>query len=143
MEVGGTLEGTDGTEIIATEIIHDAWELLQEGKQSVSLPAEGKRYYLITLSVANVQANDDSLYVGASDFELVGDSRVVYSFDFGNHCGGYARYGSSAEGVLSGEIYPGGRLEGRICFEVPETEGNLVLIHKPDGSKSLRFLSLE
>ena len=76
-----------------------------------------------------------SLRVSESDFSLIGENRVVYEpFDY--TCG-------VIPNELDGEIYAGGRIQGNICFEIPEDEGALVLIHEPGyGIESRRFLSL-
>ena len=67
--------------------------------------------------------------------KLVGSSRVVYT-TLENTCG-------LIPDELRGEIFGGGRLQGNICFEIPLTEEELVLIHEPGfGAESRRYLSL-
>ena len=76
-----------------------------------------------------------SVTVGVSDFSLIGENRVVYE-PFDHDCG-------IIPNELDGEVYGGGKIQGNICFEIPEDEGGLIIIHEPGfGAESRRFLSL-
>ena len=67
-------------------------------------------------------------------FELIGERRLVYTFTEG--CG-------LIPDELRGEIFPGGQTEGNVCFEIPVTEGELLLIHQPGyTAEDRRFLWL-
>ena len=97
-------------------------------------PQEGKRFYMISIDVVN-PPGADPITVNDFDFKLIGDNRLIYT-TFENTCG-------IIPGELGGEIFGGGRLQGNICFEIPEDEGGLILIHEPGFRvESRRFLSL-
>ena len=97
-------------------------------------PAKGNRFYLITVEVASVSGSG-SITVSESDFKLIGDNRAVYRPSCGVIPDG-----------LGGEIFVGGRTAGNICFQIPEGEDGLVLIHQAFYSfepGDRRFLSLD
>ena len=131
---GSVLKGADGTEVVVTGIVDDAWELIQAGNKFADPPQEGNRYYLISLSAAYVLGNG-SVEVAYNDFSLVGDHRIVYSPFFDGCSGIPAR--------LESELYLGGKSQGNICFEVPADESAFILIHQPEYGAPQRFLSLD
>lgn len=137
VEAGGILAGANGTEMLVTTIVEDAWDVVRSENHFNEPPAEGNRFYLITVEMAYV-SGDDSMIVFESDFKIIGDRRVVYS-PHENSCG-------VIPNELGGEIFTGGRIVGNVCFQVPKDEGNLVLIHQAFASFAAadrRFLSLE
>ena len=90
---------------------------------------------MISIEVASPPGGD-SIRVSAFEFRLIGDNRAFYT-TFRNSCG------VIPDKFQGGEIIEGGRLQGNICFEIPEDEGGLILIHEPGfGTESRRFLSL-
>jgi hypothetical protein len=138
VKIGGTLEGTDGTEIVVRTINADAWAQLGSRKQYLRPPMEGQRYYLISAEVSNVLPNGP-VHVAEHQFDLVGDHRIGSSSD-SDACGGYWRKGGSA---FSAEIYPGGKVEFEICFSVLGSDDHFVLIHQPERRDSRRFLAID
>ena len=135
VEAGGVLQGSDGTEISVLEIIADARQQIAEENMFNDPPEEGNRFYMIRVDIV-YPSGDESIRVREADFRLIGDNRLVYA-PFDQTCG-------LIPDGLGGEIFGGGRIEGNICFEIPEDEAGLVLIHEPGfGSESRRFLSLE
>ena len=133
---GEVLQGTDGTEIVVTGILEDATDLVMETNQFNDPPAEGNRFYMITVAVSYVSGTD-SLNVAEADYSLIGDNRIVYT-PFGNSCG-------VIPGELNAELFPGGQAGGNVCFQVESDDSNFVLIQEPflsfEGER--RFLSLE
>ena len=97
-------------------------------------PQEGKRFYMVSVEVS-YPSGSSSITVSDTDFSLIGENRVVYdSFDY--DCG-------VIPNELDGEVYGGGRIQGNICFEIPEDESGFILIHEPAyGADSRRFLRL-
>ena len=135
VEAGGILQGSDGTEISVLKIIADARQQIAEENRFNDPPEEGNRFYMIRVDIV-YPSGDESISVREADFKLIGDNRLVYA-PFDQTCG-------VIPDELDGEIFGGGRIEGNICFEIPEDEGGLILIHEPGfGSESRRFLSLE
>ena len=132
----GVLQGTNGTETVVTGITEDAWELIQAENFLNDPPAPGNRFYMVSVQVGYVSGND-SLNLDESDYSLIGDNRIVYA-PHGNSCG-------VVPDVLGAELFPGGRTQGNVCFQVEGDDKNFVLIHEPfwsfDGER--RFLRLE
>lgn len=129
------MRGSDGTDIVVTGINSDAWAVVQRENRFNDPPAPGKRFYIVRVEVTNV-AGSDALNVTDADFELIGDDRVVYQ-TFRHSCG-------VIPDKLRGQIYPGGTIQGNLCFEVGADEGGFVLIHSPGFfSSDPRFLSIE
>ena len=85
VEAGGVLSGSNGTEIVVTNITADAWGLVRAENQFNDPPGEGNRFYLVAVEVANV-SGDDSINVSESDFKLIGENRTVYT-TFDDSCG--------------------------------------------------------
>ena len=133
---GGILQGTDGTETVVTGILEDATSLVLETNQFNEPPETGSKFYLVTVAV-NYVSGADSLTIAESNYSLVGDNRIVYT-PFEHPCG-------VIPDKLGAELFPGGRAEGNVCFQVESDDANFVLIHEPflsfDGER--RFLSLE
>lgn len=106
----------------------------------VDPPAEGNRYVLVTVRVEHVGEGEETISVSASDYELTGSNNVVYdTFDEDSRCGFFS-------GEISGEMFPGGVVEGDVCFQVPAGETGLILIASPfvsfdDDDK--RYLKLD
>ena len=141
VEVGGTLDGTDGTKIVVLSTVGDAWALIESESTSsystASPPKEGHRFYLISLQVAYASGSG-SIGVSSSDFSLLDYSLVLIK----TGCRG--GYRNNVPNELSGEIFVGGKIAGNICFEVREEASEFILIHQPGYSaESRRFLRVE
>ena len=133
LSAGEVLHGSDGTEVRVLGVIEDARRQVAEENQFNDPPKEGKHFYMISVEVS-YPSGSGSITVSDSDFSLIGANRVVYDpFDY--DCG-------VIPNGLDGEVYGGGRIQGNICFEIPEGEGGFILIHEPGyGAESRRFLS--
>lgn len=136
VEVGGTLEGADGTEIVVTGIAPDAWPIIEAGDSSYAYPPEaGHRYYMISLEI-DYLSGDDSIYIVDSDFRLLDDGLVLLH----PRCG----YEYALPDRLSGEVFAGGKITGNVCFEVRDEATDFILVHQLDwDGSSRRFLRLE
>ncbi len=133
VEAGGVLKGQDGAEIVVTAIDPGAFKSRRRPRQ------EGDRFYLISIGFANV-SGDGLIYADSYTFRLVGDmGTVYYPYEDANSCG------SGFPNRLYGGLYPGGKLEGNLCFEVPLSEDNFVLIYSPGGllAQSWYYLRLD
>jgi hypothetical protein len=119
----------------------DAADQLEMLSEFPSTPEAGRRVVLARVRVEHVgDSGDDSIEVYESDFSITGSNNVLYdSFDEGVSCG-------FVDGTLSGEMFPGGELEGYVCFQVPEDETDLLLVVEPSlsfNNEGRRFLALE
>ena len=106
---GGVLKGANGTEIVVTGIVEDAWEVIKAEYGHSNPPQTGNRFYLITVEVT-YPMGDDFFALSVSDFDLVGDTRLIY--ESGRNSCDYL------PNRIKGELYPGGRKQGNICFEI-------------------------
>ena len=144
VEAGVVLKGADGTEIVATAIVEDAWELIHAKNQFIDPPSEGNLFYMVTIGMA-FNYGDGSLIVDESDFRLIGKNRVLYH-PHKNSCGSLEWTSHPSFGInpLTRELFIKGRTRGNICFEISEDESNLLLVHQPESTtESLRFLTLD
>ncbi len=133
-EVGGVLPGSNDLETVAVSITGDAWPLIQAENQFNDPPQDGNRFYMVTVAVTNASGSD-SIEVGYLPFSLIGSNLKVYNYQ--NRCG-------SIPDALEGELFPGGKTQGNLCFEVPQSETGFILIYQPEyETESRRFLRLE
>ena len=133
LPVASTLRGTDGTEILVTGIVENAWQLMRAARGDYADPPEpGTRFYMISVEVAYAEGRGSRNF-SSLDFDLVGNNRTIYS----GGCG-------FTPDRLDAELFPGGKTDGNICFQVDENDGGFVLIHQPEyDDETRRFLSLE
>ena len=129
--VGGILEGSNGMDLEIVDFLADADRVIANENQFNSPPDPGKRYMLIRLNVS-YNGTGGSAETNRFDFFLIGERRVVYDTCF-----------AVIHDGLEGELFPGGSVQGNLCFEVPVGEGDLILIHQPGYAESRRFLSIE
>lgn len=134
---GSVLNGSDGTAVVVTGIVADAWELIQAENYLNDPPSEGNRFYMITVGVA-YRADTASAEISSTDFGLIGDNRVVYD-PFESSCGAFPVIPDG----IGGELYPGGKTEGNICFETPVDEGNFILIYQPEIGAARTYLRVD
>ncbi len=118
----------------------DAADQLPDLSDFPSTPVPGRRTVLVRVAIEHIGADpDETIQVYESDFKITGSANVVYdSFADDTSCG-------FLDDGLQGEMFPGGRLEGYVCFQVPEDETDLLLIAQPSfdfGDSSRRFFAL-
>ena len=135
LPAGAVLQGSDGARVQVLGVMPDAQSVVALLDPASPPPEEGHRFYMLELLVSH-PAGSNTITVNHSQFKLVGRSRVVY--DTVDHpCGPIPKR-------LNGEIFSGGQIKGNLCFQIPQHEDQLVLIHDPEyySSGSRRFLSL-
>ena len=143
LPAGEVLVGSDGTAIRVLGIVEDAWQQIAEENSFNNPPEDGMRFYMVLLEVAYPSGASGSVQVSGSDFRLIGDNRVVYGGLLNITGCGIIPDALGGEYGLGQEIFAGGRVEGNICFQIPDDEGGLILIHEPGyGTEPRRFLSL-
>lgn len=119
----------------------DAEEQLDTLSEFRATPAAGRRFVIARVRAEHIgEDSDESLQVYESDFKITGSNNVLYdSFEDETSCG-------FIDQSLSGEMFPGGEVEGYVCFQVPEDETDLLLVAEPSFSfddEGRRFLALE
>lgn len=132
---GTALVHENGAHITVTNIINNAWPIIQRNSEYADPPEQGNRYYMLTLEVA-YPSGVGSITTGESDFNLVGADRVTYD-SYEHSCGW------QIPELLGGEIYAGGTIRGNICFEVKTREQGFILIYSPGYDGYPLYLSLE
>ena len=143
LPAGEVLIGSDGTEIRVLGIIPDARRQVAEENSFNDSPEEGMRFYMIHLEVVYPADASGSVNVAAWDFSLIGDNRVVYAGLVNSISCGVIPKPLGGEFGGGHEVFAGGRVEGNVCFEIPEAEDGLILIHEPGyGTGPRHFLSL-
>jgi len=118
----------------------DAAAQILAAEEFAEPPSPGNRYVLISVRAEHAGSGDGTVSVSASSFELTGSRNVVYdTFSDQSRC-------SFFMGDINGEMFPGGSLDGDVCFQVPGDETGLILIVSPtfsfDGSDR-RYLKLQ
>ncbi|HLB24472.1 MAG TPA: DUF4352 domain-containing protein [Dehalococcoidia bacterium] len=119
----------------------DAADQLADLGDFPSTPVPGRRTVLARVMVEHIGEDpDETVQVYESDFKITGSKNIIYdSFSDDTSCG-------FLEEALQGEMFPGGQLEGYVCFQVPEDETDLLLIAEPSfsfGDEGRRFFALE
>jgi len=91
-------------------------------------PREGRQFFLITLS-ATYKGTESATILGGLTFEAVGASSVSYT-TYDPSCGVIPN-----DLATVNEIFPGGTLEGTVCFQVTaEDADSLVMYVEPSFS---------
>lgn len=122
----------------------DAAGRLERLSDFPATPEAGKRIVLARVQVEHIGTKaDETIQVYESDYKITGSNNVLYSsFDDGVSCG-------FIDDSLKGEMFPGGTIEGYVCFQVPSSETDLLLVGEPSSSfsfgssNSRRFFALE
>jgi hypothetical protein len=139
LPVGETVE-TAGLRVTVLDIDNDADATLADLDEFPATPVPGARSVLIRLRVEYVgDSGDDTVQVWENDYKLTGSNNVVYD-SFGDASCGFL------PDRIDAELFPGGEIEGYVCFRVPEDETDLILVVDPFASfddDDRRFLRLE
>ena len=116
------------------DTIPNATQIVVSENMFNATPEPGDRYYIIRVKLTN--KTRETLIFSHLDFSLIGDRRLQYHDIFG--CG-------VLPDALEGEVWPGGYVEGNICFKVPSAEGGFILMYDPDifSNRNRAFLQVE
>jgi hypothetical protein len=139
---GQSLVTPDGFQVSISSVSAGsaAWAMAKEANKFNDEPDPGHKYILLSVKVKNISSKDEPVYIGGSEFKLVGSSNKIFNtFDKSLVLPDSGPFKS-----LSGSIYRGGELSGGIHFQIPENEANLVLIwDKPWTESDKRFLKVD
>ena len=136
--IGETVRSGD-LEVTVTEVNLDAEDEVRAANEFAEPARPGRRFVLVQLRVRHAGEGSDTISVSSSDFKLTGSGNVVYDAFGDASCGFF-------DGDIQGEMFPGGELEGSVCFQVPDAETGLILIVQPFASfddEDRRFIALE
>ncbi len=137
-ELGDSVE-TGSLRITVLDADLDAGARLAGLSDFPSTPKAGTRAILVRVRAEHIGTDvDETVEVSESDFKVTGSANVLYD-TFDQSCG-------FLEDNLSGEMFPGGSIEGYVCVQVPAGERDLLLVADPGfgfDADERRFLALE
>jgi hypothetical protein len=137
--LGETVRAGD-LEVTVLDADLDAAEAVRAQNEFNDPPRPGNRFVLVRVRVRHVGDGEETIQASTSDVKLTGSRNVLYD-NFGD-----ASCGAFLEGELRGEMFPGGTLDGLVCFQIPRDETDLILVAQPFFSFEAgdrRFLALE
>jgi hypothetical protein len=108
-----------------------AWADIHSYNMFNSEPKSGHEYVLVTIRARFTGGSSETKSVSEFYFRCVGERGAIYTSSF-----------VIMDQSMDMELFGGGVGEGRVAFEVPEGEGELVVIYSGTGTKA-RYLSLE
>lgn len=117
---GRTLTVPPGWDITVVDVDWDAWPEVHAENMFNDPPEEGYRMVMVTVRAKNSQAGDEPDTIWDSDFEMVGSRNILYQ-TFDRSCG-------VIPDDLWAEVFPGGTVQGNVCFQAGINEANLLLI---------------
>lgn len=129
MAVGGTFEdpvqpgdwvrvGTVDVVVLAVDT--DATDDVLEENQFNDPPVEGNRFVMWRVAVSNA-GDEATASLGEVSFSVVGPSAVAYD--------SFASCGVVPDGLdLFRDVFPGGSLEGNLCWEVSEDDADALVL---------------
>ena len=119
-----TVETGDGIALTVISVNTDAADAVLNENMFNDPPDAGNRFVMARIRAQNVGGNANSeKSVGESEFKLVGSSAVKFS-PLGDSCG-------VIPDELDADLFLGGLAEGNVCFQIPQSEADLVLFHDP------------
>ena len=119
---------------IASANLDAAAEILNENP-SIDPPAEGSRFVAARARIEWVGGNASNITpVDIYPFNLVGSSSVVFSF--------YNPCGALPDELPYIQLSGGEAAELDVCFEIPESETDLILFYGPPNDESTRWMRM-
>jgi hypothetical protein len=138
VEIGETVMAGD-LEVTVTGANLDAEEEVLAISEFSDPPRAGQRYVLARVRVRHAGEGPETISVSSSDFKITGSANILYDGFGDSSCGFF-------DGQIDGEMFPGGEIEGTVCFQIPVGEGGLILVAQPFVSfddEDRRFIALE
>ncbi len=123
----------DGFYLQVADINYEAWPLIYAQNYNNEEPPEGFTMVMITLRATHVKfMRKEFPAIDASDFQLIGDRDTFYA-PYRESCG-------VVPDRLDAVIPLGKMVDGNVCFQVPEDEGEFRLIYEPHGTLATTLL---
>ena len=99
-------------------------------------PAAGKQFAIVRVRATYTGASSDS-FGGSFRLRAVGSSNVSHS-TFANYCG------VIPDEISSATLFPGGTIEGNVCFEVTAADASSLMLYDDGSFRSIdrRWFSL-
>ena len=124
---GMTVESEGGFALTIVSVTSNATDIVMNESRLNDPPSDGNIFTMARLRVQNV-GGDANVEMNVSNFRfgLVGSSSVRFS-QLEHGCG-------AIPDILDVSLFLGGIGEGNVCFEIPESENDLVLFYEPSFS---------
>jgi hypothetical protein len=130
----------DDLRVTVIESDVDADDRLPALSEFDATPVPGTKSVLVRVTAEHTGTSDDeTVEIYESSFALTGSNNVVYESFSDSSCG-------FLEDTVDAELFPGGEVEGYVCFRVPVDETGLILIVEPFfalDDDARRFMRLE
>lgn len=129
---------SDNLRITVLDVDLDAGSRLEELGAFDPTPVTGRRVVLVRVMAEHVgDDSDETVSIYESVFKITGSANVIYdAFQDDISCG-------FIDDSIQGEMFPGGSIEGYVCFQVPESEADLILIADHGFERDRRYFALQ
>jgi len=135
--VGAVVPLIDGWELSVRSSTPDGTEAVLDENQFNDPPDDGRQFFLARVRATATQAEPDR-FDGSFRLRAVGASGVAYS-TFEDSCG------VIPDALSNREVFPGGTVEGNVCWEVSNGDAGSLLLFDDDfayGDESRPFFQL-
>ena len=134
----GETVSTNEFEVMIKELMRgdDVYNMLLEANQFNDPPDEGMIYLAARIHARRIGTGDRALNISYIDFDPTGSANILYD----------RPSVVEPDGGLDAYLYPGGEAEGWVVMQVPDDEGDLMLVYEPLFSfddEDLRFLTID
>ena len=134
----GETVSTNEFEVMIKELMRgdDVYNMLLEANQFNDPPDEGMIYLAARIHARRIGTGDCALNISYIDFDPTGSANILYD----------RPSVVEPDGGLDAYLYPGGEAEGWVVMQVPDDEGDLMLVYEPLFSfddEDLRFLTID
>ena len=117
--VGTELKFKSGLAISVNNFVENANQMVSRAADSHTKPESGNRFVIVNMVVAN--RGDELLSLGPIyNLEVVGRSGISH------HRGGCWKFPNEIDSGR--DLFPGGEVTGNVCFEVPQTEADSLIM---------------
>ena len=126
----------NGLEWTVVAVDEDAWPEVQAENEFNDAPLEGNRMLIVRFHVRNVEGGPEPVDVSDFGLSLVGSSnKVITPFADESRCG-------VIPDGLSARLFENGETEGNVCWQVPTTERDLMVLLETLGGSQTAFMAL-
>ncbi len=97
-------------------------------------PAAGNQFAIVRVRATYTGSSSDN-FDGSFRLRAVGASNVTFT-TFGNRCG------VIPDKISDATLFPGGTVEGNICFEIPTSNAGSLMVYDNASTSSWRWFAL-
>ena len=89
-------------------------------------PGEGRQFFIVRVRI-EYQGTSSDTFIYSVSLSAVGQSNVAYTGGFDNYCG------VTPEEIPSSEVFPGGVIEGNVCWSVKSEDVETLIMYADEG----------